>query len=98
MIEAFVSAMAGIEGWIEAHGGSLELRAEQVKGLRSRVFPVTHPGSSFPNFPRGDALGKRALVAARRDGRHNGAALWDLLAENLAGRRIPVVLDARVSR
>jgi 3-oxosteroid 1-dehydrogenase len=40
----------------------------------------------------------RPPVAPRRDGRQTGAALWDLLAENLAERRIPIVVGARVTR
>ena len=96
VIESFVSGMVEIEGWIDAHGGSLSIRTLGDGEFRDRVFPVSRPGSSFPNFPGADALGRRALVPPRRDGRKNGAALWDLLAENLERLEIPIVLGARV--
>lgn len=98
VIETFVSELATVEDWIKGHGGSLEVRVGQSGDSHQRVFPVSRPGSSFPNFPGGDALGRRALVPPRRKGRNNGAALWDLLAENLERLEIPVVLDARVIR
>lgn len=98
VIEAFVFGMQETEGWIDHHGGSLKIRGAAGQEPYERVFPVSRPGSSFPNFPGGEALGKRALVPARRDRRDNGAALWDLLAENLERLDIPMVLDARVTR
>ncbi len=98
VMEAFITGLVEIEGWIDAHGGSLEIRPEKVDDSHDRVFPISRPGSSFPNYPGGDALGRRALVPPRREGRHNGAALWDLLAENLERLKIPLVLNARVSR
>jgi succinate dehydrogenase/fumarate reductase flavoprotein subunit len=97
VIEAFVSGMEEIEDWIVQHGGSLEVRSAPVGKPHDRVFPVSRPGSSFPNFPGGDALGRRGLVPPRREGRKNGAALWDLLAENLERLEIAMVLGARVS-
>lgn len=97
VIEAFVSGMEEIEEWIVKHGGSLEVRSTPESESHDRVFPVSRPGSSFPNFPGGNALGRRALVPPRREGRKNGAALWDLLAENLERFSIPVVLGARVT-
>ena len=98
VIKSFVDGMIGIEKWIEAHGGSLQVRSNPSGESHKRVFPVSRPGSSFPNFPGGNALGRRALVPPRREGRENGAALWDLLAENLENLKIPVVLEARVTR
>ncbi len=98
VIQSFVDGMTKIEDWIELHGGSLRVRSNPSGESHRRVFPVSRPGSSFPNFPGGDALGRRALVPARRDGRDNGPALWDLLAENLERLNIPVVLGARVTR
>ena len=98
VIEAFLSGMTEIQPWIEAHGGTLEVRAEPFGAASERIFPLSRPGTSFPNFPGGEALGLRALVPPRREGRKNGAALWDLFAENLENRKIPVVLGARVSR
>ncbi len=98
VIQSFVDGMVEIEGWIEAHGGSLQVRSNPSGESHRRAFPVSRPGSSFPNFPGGDALGRRALVPERRDGRANGAALWDLLSENLERLNIPVVLNARATR
>lgn len=98
VIETFIDGMKDVEHWIEAHGGSLEVREYPSLKSHPRVFPISRPGSSFSNFPGGDALGRRALVPPRREGRDDGAALWDLLAENLERLNIPVVLDARVTR
>lgn len=98
VIQSFIDGMCEIEGWINAHGGALEVRANPSGESHRRVFPVSRPGSSFPNFPGGDALGQRALVLPRREGRNNGAALWDLLAEGCERQTIPVVLGARVIR
>lgn len=97
VIESFIEGMQEIEGWINAHGGSLEVRANPSEESHRRVFPVSRSGSSFPNYPGANALGRRALVPARRKGRKNGAALRDLLAENCERLNIPVVLNARVT-
>ena len=98
VIQTFIDGMTDIENWINTHGGSLSVRSNPSGESHRRVFPVSRPGSSFPNFPGGNALGRRALIPARREGRDNGAALWDLLIENLERLNIPVVLDARVTR
>lgn len=98
VIDAFLRGLRDVEGWIEDHGGSLEVRAPADPASHDRVFPLSRPASAFPNYPGGEGLGRRALVPPRRPGRAGGAALWDLLAENLERLEIPVVLDARVTR
>lgn len=97
VIEAFVAGLAGIRAWVEAHGGALEVRPGP-SDPRGRMFPLSLPGTSFPYYPGGEGLGRRALVVARRQGRENGAALWDLLAENLARRDVPMVVGAHARR
>jgi succinate dehydrogenase/fumarate reductase flavoprotein subunit len=100
VVEAFVAGLAELPHWVQQHGGELVVREEREGGGgdHARVFPISRPGSSFPNFPSADSLAPRALLRSDLSTRKTGEALWDFLAANLAERRVPLVLGARVVR
>lgn len=96
VIEAFVDGVMQIPAWIEKHKGSLATRAD-LEFSRWK-FPARMVGSAYPNAPGSESIGRRNLVQPTHPGREKGEALIDLLSRNMDERKIPVVVDARVTR
>jgi len=98
VMASFVEHLALVPEWIQAHGGELGRNGGSGAAAVSRMlFPATHPGPAYPDFPGADALTGRAYVLPRRPGREGGAALWDFLDDALAAAGVPVVLGAQVT-
>lgn len=99
VIAAFVGALAEVPEWLSRHGADLGASGGAGAVAVSRMlFPAGRTGSTFPEFPGADAVRGRVYVAPRRPGREAGAALWDLLEDELATLQIPVVVGAAVDR
>lgn len=98
VMASFVEHLADVPEWIRTHGGELGNNGGVGAAAVARMlFPATHPGAAYPDFPGADSLTGRTYVLPRRPGREGGAALWDFLEAALAAAGVPVILGAHVT-
>jgi succinate dehydrogenase/fumarate reductase flavoprotein subunit len=94
MMKTFASGAAQIPEWITYLGGEIhETPPDPIKYF----FPYVAPTTSYPNFIDSDGIGGRFAVKSTHD-EGGGAALWRLLAANIAKRNIPVLYNTPAYR
>lgn len=78
---------------IDAYVEWTSKNVDYIKELGGEV-ETCFPGASFPKLPGAETM-SRFRVKARVDGELGGASLWNLLADNLARRKIPIYRQTR---
>jgi succinate dehydrogenase/fumarate reductase flavoprotein subunit len=96
VMEAFVDGVLSMPEWFAKHGGEIIIKRD--KDDPRWVFPARRVGSAYPGLPGSSSIGVRGSIRATNPGREGGEALIDLLSRNMEDLKVPVVVDARVTR